>query len=72
MLCDYKREGNLIHPMLIDNVTADMRLAWEEPFGPVLPIMRVAAPEEAVAHCNASRLALQARARARAVAARAP
>ncbi|NFS66306.1 aldehyde dehydrogenase family protein, partial [Clostridium botulinum] len=27
------REGNLIYPTLFDNVTTDMRLAWEEPFG---------------------------------------
>lgn len=54
-----KREGNLIHPLALDKVTADMRLAWEEPFGPVLPIMRVASVDDAVAHCNASRLALQ-------------
>ena len=54
-----KREGNLIHPLAVDNVTPDMRLAWEEPFGPVLPIMRVPSVEAAVAHCNASRLALQ-------------
>jgi acyl-CoA reductase-like NAD-dependent aldehyde dehydrogenase len=36
-----------------------MRIAWEEPFGPVVPIMRVATAEEAVAHCNANNLALQ-------------
>ena len=44
---------------MLDNVTADMRLAWEEPFGPVLPIVRVPSLDAAVAHCNASRLALQ-------------
>ena len=53
------REGNLIRPLVLDHVTRDMRLAWEEPFGPVLPIIRVATVEEAVAHVNASRLALQ-------------
>lgn len=54
-----KRDGNLIHPLVLDKVTADMRLAWEEPFGPVLPIVRVPTVDAAVAHCNASRLALQ-------------
>ena len=54
-----KREANLIHPLVLDHVTPDMRLAWEEPFGPVLPIIRVASVEDAVAHVNASRLALQ-------------
>lgn len=54
-----RREGSLIWPLAVDHVTAEMRLAWEEPFGPVLPIMRVPSVEAAVAHCNASRLALQ-------------
>jgi glyceraldehyde-3-phosphate dehydrogenase (NADP+) len=54
-----KREGNLIHPLVLDRVTPDMRLAWEEPFGPVLPIVRVPTVDAAVAHVNASRLALQ-------------
>lgn len=36
-----------------------MRLAWEEPFGPVVPIMRVDSPAAAVEHCNANNLALQ-------------
>jgi hypothetical protein len=58
----YRREGNLLWPVLLDHVTRDMRLAWEEPFGPVLPIMRVASPEAAVAHCNASKYGLQVRA----------
>jgi hypothetical protein len=33
---EYRREGNLIWPLLLDNVRPDMRIAWEEPFGPVL------------------------------------
>jgi len=37
----------------------DMRLAWEEPFGPVVPVVRVKTAEEAVDHCNANNLALQ-------------
>lgn len=36
-----------------------MRLAWEEPFGPVVPVVRVKSVEEAVDHCNANNLALQ-------------
>lgn len=60
VLCqEWSREGNLIRPMVVDKVTRDMRLAWEEPFGPVLPIVRVGSVDEAVAHCNENRLALQ-------------
>ena len=54
-----KREGDLIYPMLIDNVTAGMRLAWEEPFGPVLPILRVKDTEEAIDIANRSEYGLQ-------------
>ncbi|PNW75884.1 hypothetical protein CHLRE_12g556600v5 [Chlamydomonas reinhardtii] len=56
---EWRREGNLIWPVLLDHVTADMRLAWEEPFGPVLPVMRVSSVEAAVEHCNKSKYGLQ-------------
>lgn len=59
LLTEWKREGNLIHPMLLDKVTTDMKLAWEEQFGPVIPVMRISSAAEAVDHCNSSRLALQ-------------
>jgi glyceraldehyde-3-phosphate dehydrogenase (NADP+) len=55
-----KREKNLIYPTLMDNVTTDMRLAWEEPFGPVLPIIRVKNMGEAVEIANESEYGLQA------------
>lgn len=53
------REGNLIYPTLFDNVTTDMRLAWEEPFGPVLPIIRVKDKDEAIEIANKSQYGLQ-------------
>ncbi|MGL5149197.1 MAG: NADP-dependent glyceraldehyde-3-phosphate dehydrogenase [Clostridium sp.] len=53
------RKGNLIYPTLIDNVTTDMRLAWEEPFGPVLPIIRVGNKDEAIEIANNSEYGLQ-------------
>ena len=55
-----KREDNLIYPTLLDHVTGDMRVAWEEPFGPVLPIIRVSSDEEAIKLANASEFGLQA------------
>ena len=58
-LSEYKREGNLIWPTLLDHVTPSMRIAWEEPFGPVLPVVRVESVEAAVEHCNASKFGLQ-------------
>lgn len=55
-----KREENLIYPTLLDHVTKEMRIAWEEPFGPVLPIIRVNSHEEAIEIANASEYGLQA------------
>lgn len=56
---EYKRDGNLIWPLLLDNVRPDMRIAWEEPFGPVLPVIRITSVEEGIHHCNASNFGLQ-------------
>lgn len=53
------RDGNLIYPTLFDNVTTDMRIAWEEPFGPVLPIIRVKDKDEAIEIANNSEYGLQ-------------
>ena len=53
------RNGNLIQPALIDYVTTDMRLAWEEPFGPVLPILRVKDMQDAIDIANRSEYGLQ-------------
>lgn len=54
-----KRDGNLIYPTLFDNVSLDMRVAWEEPFGPVLPVIRVDSIDEAIDIANKSKYGLQ-------------
>lgn len=56
---EYKRKGNLIWPLLLDNVGANMRIAREEPFGPVLPVIRINSVEEGILHCNSSNFGLQ-------------
>ncbi|KAL2635263.1 hypothetical protein R1flu_006742 [Riccia fluitans] len=56
---EWKRDGNLIWPVLIDHVRPDMRIAWEEPFGPVLPVIRIKTVEEGIHHCNANNFGLQ-------------
>ncbi|CAK9199166.1 unnamed protein product [Sphagnum jensenii] len=56
---EWRREGNLIWPILIDFVRPDMRIAWEEPFGPILPVIRIKTVEEGIHHCNANNFALQ-------------
>ncbi len=55
-----KRERNLIYPTLLDFVTGDMKVAWEEPFGPILPVVRVSSDEEAINMANESEFGLQA------------
>lgn len=55
-----KREGNLIYPTLFDNVSLKTRLAWEEPFGPILPIIRIKDKDEAIKITNESKYGLQA------------
>lgn len=59
LLAGGTREGNIIAPTLFDNVTVEMRIAWEEPFGPVLPIIRVKNMEEAIKIANESEYGLQ-------------
>ncbi|MFD3156033.1 NADP-dependent glyceraldehyde-3-phosphate dehydrogenase [Haloimpatiens sp. FM7330] len=54
-----KRTDNLLYPTLLDNVNTNMRIAWEEPFGPVLPIIRVNDLNEAINIANASEYGLQ-------------
>ena len=56
----WKQSGNLIHPVVLTGVTQEMRLMYEEQFGPVLPIVSVPSVEEAIELANASPLGLQA------------
>lgn len=59
LLTGGKREKNLIYPTLLDKVTLDMRVAWEEPFGPILPIIRIKDKDEAIKIANESQYGLQ-------------
>jgi len=53
------RKGNLLYPTLLDNVTEAMRIAWVEPFAPILPVIRVKSIDEAIAIANKSEYGLQ-------------
>ncbi len=57
--CGNRREGSLMWPTVLDQVTTGMRIAWEEPFGPVLPIIRVQSLDEAIEISNKSEYGLQ-------------
>ena len=58
-LLTIKREQNLIHPILLDNVKWNMKIAWEEQFGPVIPFIEVSSDEEAILMANKSEYGLQ-------------
>ena len=54
-----RREGTLLYPTLLDGVTPDMKIAWVEPFAPVLPVLRVRDIDVAIALANQSEYGLQ-------------
>ncbi len=59
VLCGGKRgEGLFYEPTVLDKVTSDMRIAWEETFGPVMTIIRVKDYEEAIELANRSQYGL--------------
>lgn len=54
-----QREGRYLEATVLSGVTGGMRVAWEEPFGPVLPIIEVKDSKEAVELANQSEYGLQ-------------
>jgi acyl-CoA reductase-like NAD-dependent aldehyde dehydrogenase len=54
------REGNIIHPTLIENVSDGTQLACEEAFGPVLTIAPFETLDDAIKQVNASQYGIQA------------
>lgn len=58
LLAGGRADGLFYEATVLDGVTTDMRIAWEEIFGPVLPIMTVAGADEAVRLSNRSEYGL--------------
>lgn len=59
-LCqEFRRDGNLIYPLVLDRCTSSMEVAWKEPFGPILPIVRVESEQEALSLVNGNEFGLQ-------------
>lgn len=54
-----KRKGRYIEATILTGVTKGMRVAWEEPFGPILPIMKIKDWQEGVQMANESSYGLQ-------------
>lgn len=55
-----KRKGNILFPIALHNVTTKCKVAWDEQFGPILPIMSFNEIEQAIDICNKSQYGLQA------------
>ena len=51
-------EGNFYYPTVLDHVPFDAKIAWEETFGPVIPILRVRDVDEAIELVNKSQYGL--------------
>jgi len=51
-------EGNFYYPTVLDHVPLDAKIAWEETFGPVIPILRVRDVDEAIELVNKSQYGL--------------
>lgn len=60
VLVGNSREGNLVYPTVLENVSADAQLATEEVFGPVIPLRRFHATSEVVDAMERQSLGLQA------------
>jgi len=58
LLVGGKAHGLIYEPTLLDYVPLEARIAWEETFGPVLPVIRVRNEEEAIEISNRSNLGL--------------
>jgi len=58
LLAGGKSHGLIYEPTLLDHVPLEARVAWEETFGPVLPVIRVRDEEEAIEVSNRSNLGL--------------
>ncbi|MEM3956690.1 MAG: aldehyde dehydrogenase family protein [Thermoproteota archaeon] len=58
LLVGGKNHGLIYEPTLLDHVPLEARIAWEETFGPVLPVIRVRDEYEAVEIANRSNLGL--------------
>ena len=57
---EIKKDGLILHPIILDNVNLDMKIAWEEPFGPILPIIEFKSIDDAIEIANQSEYGLQA------------
>ena len=60
LLMGGKKRKNYYWPTVLDHVPLDARIAWEETFGPVIPVIRVGNEKEALKIANKSNYGLDA------------
>lgn len=51
-------KGYFIEPTIVDNPAEDSRIVVEEPFGPIVPILKWSSEEDVIERANALRTAL--------------
>lgn len=51
---------NILYPVILDNVSLKSKVAWEEPFGPILPVIEFDSIDTAIDIANKSKFGLQA------------
>jgi acyl-CoA reductase-like NAD-dependent aldehyde dehydrogenase len=56
----WDRESSMIPPLLIENISADMKLYTEETFGPIIPLYKFSDESEAIRLTNNSEFGLSA------------
>jgi acyl-CoA reductase-like NAD-dependent aldehyde dehydrogenase len=60
VLAGNKREGNVIHPTIVENLEIQCDLIKEETFGPVIPLMKFSTLDEVLDQLKMSAFGLQA------------
>lgn len=60
LLTEMRSEDNFLHPIVLSQVTHDMKIMQEETFGPTVPIMSFKSEEEAVKLANDTQYGLNA------------
>lgn len=60
VLFGHKREGNIIHPTIIENLNSECDLVKDETFGPVIPLMKFKTLDEVIEQLKTSAFGLQA------------
>lgn len=60
LVCGGKADSTLMPATLLDNVTPEMKIFYEESFGPVKPVVRVKDVEEAIERANDNEYGLSA------------